>query len=391
VTRVSPDVAPGAPAGLEPARVPVRVVDSDIHVNPRSATELADSLPPAWASYRDLLYGGGLLGASVIFAPPNDGRRLDAFGPDGGPAGSDPALTGRQLFDEAGVDLAVIIPLTDKSAANPEHEAAMAAANNAWLAATWLGAYNGHERYKGTLRVSSDPELAVQEIRTWAGHPHVVQVMLNPYLGVPLGRRQFWPVYEAAVEAGLAVCTHVTLQRPGPALLTSSGAPRTFLENHAQFALLYAAHLVSLLEEGVFERFPELRFTFVEGGYSWCLPLLWRLDRLWESLRGEVPALRRRPSDYVREHVSFTRQPYEEPRDPAWMARVIDWLGPRTLEFATDYPHWDGDYSTAMGFRGVPPEVRAQVLGGNAVEKLRLPTTRSGRHWSEFPGATGTP
>ena len=147
---------------------------------------------------------------------------------------------------------------------------------------------------------------------------------------------------------------------------------------------LYATHLTSMLEEGVFDRWPELRFTFVEGGYSWCLPLLWRLDRYWRALRSEVPRLRRAPSDYVREHVSFTRQPVEEPRDPRHLARVIDWLGPRTLEFATDYPHWDGDYSTRIGFAGVPAEVRAQILGGNAVAKYRLPATRPAAHWSEF-------
>lgn len=376
------------PPGLRGDRVPVRVVDCDIHVNPRTATEIAEHLPAEWVHLRDLLYGTGMLGTSVIFAPPNEGRRLDAFGADGAPAGSDPALTGRQLFDEAGVDLAVIVPLTERSSANPEHEAAMAAATNAWLAATWLGAYNGHGRYQGTIRVGSDPDLAVAEIEKWAGHPHFVQVMLNPYLGTPLGHRPFWPVYQAAVDAGLAVCTHVTLQRPGPALLTSSGPPTTFLENHAQFSVLYATHLVSMLEEGVFDRWPELRFTFVEGGYSWCLPLLWRLDKYWRALGSEVPRLRRAPSEYVREHVSFTRQPVEEPRDPRHLARVIEWLGPQTLEFATDYPHWDGDYSTRIGFAGVPADVRAKILGGNAVAKYRLPATRPAAHWSEF--GTGT-
>ena len=74
---------PGAATGRAAETVPVRVVDSDIHVNPRSAGELADSLPPEWAHFKDLLYGGGILGASVIFAPPNEGRRLDAFGPEG--------------------------------------------------------------------------------------------------------------------------------------------------------------------------------------------------------------------------------------------------------------------------------------------------------------------
>lgn len=378
-------VSEARPDATTRTEAPVRVVDCDIHVNPRTATEIADHLPEPWTHLKDLLYGGGMLGTSVIFAPPNEGRRLDAFGDDGGPAGSDPLLTGRQLFDEAGVDLAVIIPLTERSATNPEHEAAMAAATNNWLANTWLGPYNRHGRYRGTIRVSSDPDLAVAEIRKWAGHPHFVQVMLNPYLGTPLGHRWFWPVYEAAVGADLAVCTHVTLQRPGPALFTSSGPPTTFLENHAQFSVLYATHLVSMLEAGVFDRFPGLRFTFVEGGYSWCLPLLWRLDRHWRELRAEVPRLKRAPSDYLRDHVSFTRQPYEEPRDPRYLARVIDWLGPQTLEFATDYPHWDGDYGTRMGFAGVPQEVREQILGKNAIAKYRLPETRPAAHWSEFP------
>jgi uncharacterized protein len=124
------------------ARVSVRVVDCDIHVNPRTGMDLADSLPEPWVSkgYRELLFAGGTLGTSVIFAQPNEDRRLDAFTPSG-PPGSDPAVTGRQLFDEAKVDVAIIIPLMDKNLANPEHEAAMAGAMNTWLANTWLGPY----------------------------------------------------------------------------------------------------------------------------------------------------------------------------------------------------------------------------------------------------------
>ena len=368
-----------------PDVVDVEVVDCDIHVNPKSGTELASHLPDEWAArgFRELLYGGGMLGTSVIFAPPNEGRRLDAFGTSG-PPGSDPIATSQQLFDEAGVDYAIIVPLTEKSSAHPEHEAAMAAATNHWIASTWLGEYNRHERYKGTIRVSTDPELAVAEIEKWGDHPHFVQIMLNPYTGGAFGLPQYRPVYEAAIRHDLAVCTHVTLQRPGPALMTPYGPPSFFLENHVQFALLYAAHLTSMLCEGVFERYPDLRFTFVEGGYSWALPLVWRLDRHWELLKHETPGLKRRPSDYVREQVSFTRQPVEEPNNPRDLARVIDWLGPQTLEFATDYPHWDGDYNVRQGFVGISPEVKHQILAANAIEKYRLPATRPNRHWSEF-------
>jgi hypothetical protein len=33
---------------------------------------------------------------------------------------------------------------------------------------------------------------------------------------------------------------------------------------------------------------------------------------VWEARRSDLPHVRRRPSDYVREHVRFTTQPIEE-------------------------------------------------------------------------------
>lgn len=378
--RVSPEASPS-----DAEMVDVKIVDCDIHVNPRNGMEIPSHMPEKWVSkgYRELLFAGGILGTSVIFAPPNEGRRMDAFTPSG-PPGSDPNVTGRQLFDEAAVDLAIIIPMSDKSLVNPEHEAAMAASLNDWIAATWIGAYNGHGRYKSTLRVSTDPDLAVAEIERFAGHPHIVQVMLNPYMGTLFGEQKYWPVYEAAIRNGFAVCSHVTLQRPGPSLMTTYGPPSTYLENHGQFPLLYAAHLTSMLCEGVFDQFPELRFTFVEGGFSWVLPYMWRMDRNWKELRRDAPRLKRLPSEYIREHVSFTRQPVEEPRNPRHLATVIKWLGAQSLEFATDYPHWDGDYNTKMNFVGVPPETRQQIMAENAIKKYRLNRQRPAKHWSLF-------
>lgn len=374
------------PFVVDEAEVPVRVVDCDIHVNPRHGMELPNNLPGMWVEkgFRELLFAGGSLGTSVIFAPPNEGRRLDAFTPLG-PPGSDPRVTGRQLFDEAGVDVAIIVPLMDKNLANPEHEAAMAGAMNTWLANTWLGPYNGHGRYKGTIRVSTDPQLAVEEIERWGDHPHFVQVMLNPYIGGLFGEAKYGQVYEAAIRHNLVVGTHVTLQRPGPALLSTYGPPNYYLENHGQFPLVYAAHLTSMLCEGTFERYPDLRFTFIEGGYAWALPFIWRMDRHWKELKQETPWLKRLPSECVREQVSFTRQPVEEPRNPRHLARVIQLLGSNSLEFATDYPHWDGDYNTGMNFAGVSAEMKEQILGGNAVKKYRLKPTRPARDWSEFP------
>jgi len=76
--------------------VPVRIVDCDIHVNPLHGMEIPYCMPEPWVSkgFRELLVAGGMLGSSVIFAAPNEGRRLDAYTPLG-PSGSDAGTTRR--------------------------------------------------------------------------------------------------------------------------------------------------------------------------------------------------------------------------------------------------------------------------------------------------------
>jgi predicted TIM-barrel fold metal-dependent hydrolase len=93
----------------------------------------------------------------------------------------------------------------------------------------------------------------------------------------------------------------------------------------------------------VFERYPRLKLVLVEGGFAWVPPLCWRLDKHWRTMRGELPHLKRPPSEYIRENIWFTTQPMEEPENPEDLAPLIDWIGWDRLLFSTDYPHWDFD------------------------------------------------
>jgi predicted TIM-barrel fold metal-dependent hydrolase len=71
---------------------------------------------------------------------------------------------------------------------------------------------------------------------------------------------------------------------------------------------------------------------------------MWKLDSSWRALRREVPWLTRRPSDYIRDHVRFGTQPFEEPENPKHVLDLIEMMGSDSLlMFATDYPHWDYD------------------------------------------------
>src|SRR5215213_2453152 len=101
--------------------------------------------------------------------------------------------------------------------------------------------------------------------------------------------------------------------------------------------------LVSLVLEGVFERYPKLKMVMIEAGFGWAPSLGWRLDKNFERLHSEVPYLKRKPSEYIRDHIWWTTQPMEDPERRDHLFETIEWIGWDKLLFATDYPHWDFD------------------------------------------------
>ena len=189
-----------------------------------------------------------------------------------------------------------------------------------------------------------DAELAAAEIDRAAAHPGFVQVLLLVRTAEPLGRRQYWPIYEAAVRHGLPVGIHFGGGRGGNPITGVRLALVLHRGPHRRCRRRFQAQVISLVFEGVFERFPTLQIVLIEGGFAWLPSLMWRLDTHWTAAASEVPHLTRPPSEYVREHFWVTTQPIEEPPDPAHLLAVFDNMGGTDrMMFATDYPHWDFD------------------------------------------------
>ncbi len=124
--------------------------------------------------------------------------------------------------------------------------------------------------------------------------------------------------------------------------------------------------------EGVFEHFPGLRIALIEGGFAWVPALAWRLDRAWERSRDEVPYVKRRPSEYIREHFWYTTQPVEEPERPQDILDTIRWIGEDRLMFSTDYPHWDFDDPRFTFKVKLPEALHRQIFRENARTLYRL-------------------
>jgi len=191
---------------------------------------------------------------------------------------------------------------------------------------------------------------------------------------LPWGHEFFHPIWEAAVRNRLPVSFHVGTPTGVMGEPTASGWPATYMELRSGFPGHFQNAVISLVCNGVFERFPELRVVLLEGGFSWAPSLMWRLDQSWRDARREVPWLKRRPSEYIREHVRFGTQPMEEPDDPRQLLQVIDMLGSEDLlMFSTDYPHWDYDTPQAAIPSVFGPALRRKILWENARDFYGLP------------------
>jgi predicted TIM-barrel fold metal-dependent hydrolase len=100
-----------------------------------------------------------------------------------------------------------------------------------------------------------------------------------------------------------------------------------------------AQTMATMIFDGVFERFPNLRLGVIEQGAIWVPSWMRQMEAAFDAFTRHEERLRSlsmRPSDYVRRQIRFTPYPTE---DVGW---IIEQAGPEVCLFSSDYPHVEG-------------------------------------------------
>jgi predicted TIM-barrel fold metal-dependent hydrolase len=337
------------------------IVDASVHVFFRSNAEIRDWLREPWRSR-----GVSDVEMGWYSAPDGEYDPEIVADTDGYP-GADPRQVGRHLFEERGVDIAILHPMG--RGINPDHRlgTVLDSAHNQMLVERWLDDEVYGERYRGTIRVNpEDVDGALKEIERWSADPRMVQIGVPLQSRAPYGKPQFRPLWEEAAKRGLPVAVHIETGHGIAYPPTPSGHPRTYPQYAAFMGLNYLYHLMNMIAEGVFESLPDFKIVWADGGAEMVTPFMWRMDVFGRPHLEQTPWAPELPSTYLADHVRFVHSKLDGVQQPGIAAEWIELTGKSDLiMFGSSYPHWS---MTEVGelSRELTDEQRQKILWQNA-------------------------
>jgi uncharacterized protein len=249
-------------------------------------------------------------------------------------------------MDSEGIDVAVLFG-GGIGGTIPALEDAAFAAELARARNTWVAEYCSANptRLKGTavLPQQDIPE-AVAELRRTVTELGFVGVSLLPNLrGRHMGDPYFFPLYQEAERLNVPICIHMFLGRYGSEATGTRRVDKFFYSHLFGHAFEQMIALAVVLGEGLLDRFPKLRFVFLESGCGWLPYWLYRLDEHYEVLGNQLPDLKTLPSKLLERGQLYFSCEADEPEIP----HVIETVGDDWIVFASDYSHFDSRFPGA--------------------------------------------
>ena len=249
-----------------------------------------------------------------------------------------------RFMDELSIGSAVLYP-TDALAVGRMvdlDQIAMATrAYNDWMHQEYL---QKDDRLQAVaLLPMQEPELAAEELRRAVEELGMCGGML-PATGLQghLGAKHYWPVHEEANRLGCCLSVH------------GGSYPDLGFHDLNIFAAIHAMghpfgimiSFMSMLFNGIFDKFPNVRYGFMEGGVAWFLMALERSDGSYKAFTPLDPNrrfLQLRDGEEMREHILrhvregriFIGVEGDEPD----LAHAVRTVGSDPFIWSSDFPH----------------------------------------------------
>ena len=272
-------------------------------------------------------------------------------------------------MDSEGIDVAVLfggglggsIPALEDAGFAVE----LARARNTWVA-EYCSANPARLKTVAVLP-QQDISASVAELNRTVTELGFVGVSLLPNLrGKHVGNPYFFPIYQEAERLNVPICVHMFLGRYGSEATGTVRFDKFFYSHLFGHPFEQMIALAVILGEGLLDRFPKLRFVFLEAGCGWLPYWIDRLNEHQEVLGVQVPALKERPSKLLeRRQLFFSCEP-----DETELAHVVEVIGDDSIVFASDYSHFDSRFPGAskpiLDHPKLSDGSKRKILSGNS-------------------------
>ena len=210
-----------------------------------------------------------------------------------------------------------------------------------------------------------DPALAVRELERVANLGcRTAFVAAMPIKGKSFGHPDFDPIWAAAADLDLAVALHLVSHRhytgsdfyhePKPGLMYFT---MSIIQDPRQA-------LTTMVVDGVFERFPNLRVATVEAMAGWVGEWLERVDYRYRYM-GHTSQMKRPIGEYFARNIWVSADPEEK-----MFKYIVQFAGDDKFFIGSDYPHAEGFVhpveTTRQQLKDLPAASVDKILGDNA-------------------------
>ncbi|MDE2801546.1 MAG: amidohydrolase family protein [Chloroflexota bacterium] len=260
-------------------------------------------------------------------------------------------------MDRLGIDVQVLHHTLwiEQVAKQPEVELAICRGWNRWVG-------DVSRKSGGRLRWACVPPYsnleASLEILEEAKANGAVAVTMRPIEGErTILDQYFYPIYEQAIKLNMAVAVHIANANPG--IVNILRTPEDPGSAFGIFRIPTVAACHALIMSKIPERFPELRWGFIEASAGW-VPWI-----ITESRNRYMGAGRRFPDNVLKEcNIYVTCQTDDD------IPYILSCAGDDNILIGTDYGHFDPSsevdaISVFKGMDGISDESMRKILSDN--------------------------